>query len=178
MNPATELWTERVLLCAEQVPRGRVVSYGDIAAITGRGPRWVGRVMATHGGDVCWWRVTNAAGDLPAPLLDRAYPHWVEEGILLKENRRGCRINRHRADLDALAGAYEREIARVLADAGLALPPLSAPARRALDGAGVRALEDLTEHRRADLAGLHGVGAFALRALDRALEEQGLAYRV
>ncbi|MGL4176117.1 MAG: MGMT family protein, partial [Dermatophilaceae bacterium] len=40
---------ERVLRAVEQVPRGRVVAYGDIAALVGVGPRLVGRVMSTYG---------------------------------------------------------------------------------------------------------------------------------
>lgn len=176
MTPTTDLWTERVLVCVELVPSGRVVAYGDIGGIVGRGPRWVGRVLAQHGADVPWWRVTNAAGRFPEPLLRRAYDHWRDEGIALTPDGRGCRIGAHRADLAALGEAYERRIGEVLAAAGLALPPLPAPARRALERIGVRALEELTEHRRAEVVALHGMGPRALAALDEALERAGLAY--
>ena len=101
---------ERVLRAVEQVPRGHVVSYGDLAALVGVGPRYVGSIMKAYGGNVTWWRVTNASGDLPKPLLERARPVWAEEGILVKRNGLGCRIADYRADLDALAGAYERAV--------------------------------------------------------------------
>ncbi|WP_460743598.1 MGMT family protein [Mariniluteicoccus endophyticus] len=102
-----ELTVERVLTCVELVPRGRVVAYGDVGGIVGTSARRVGRIMAEWGGGVPWWRVTNAAGEFPPALLERAYAHWAEEGILLKANRRGCQMSRYRADLVALADAYD-----------------------------------------------------------------------
>lgn len=102
---------ERVLRAVEQVPRGRVVSYGDVAALVGIGPRQVGSIMKAYGSNVTWWRVTNSYGDLPAGLLDEARERWAAEGILLKPNGRGCPIREHRADLAALASAYERAAA-------------------------------------------------------------------
>ena len=57
----------RVLDVAEAIPRGRVMSYGDIAEYLGEGgPRQVGRVMALWGGGVAWWRVIHADGSLPS----------------------------------------------------------------------------------------------------------------
>lgn len=73
--------------------------------------------MALHGSGVPWWRVTNAAGEFPPELLERAHPHWVEEGILLARSGRGCRIAQQRADLPALAKAYAAA-ARSLRDGG------------------------------------------------------------
>ena len=113
-----DLVVERVLRAVEQVPRGRVVSYGDLAALVGCGPRYVGSVMKVYGGNVTWWRVTNASGDLPAPLRERARQVWAEEGILVKPNGLGCRIADYRADLDALAAAYERAVADLAEDPG------------------------------------------------------------
>lgn len=109
---------ERVLRAVEQVPRGRVVSYGDLGALVGVGPRFVGRVMSTYGSNVTWWRVTNASGDLPVPLMDEVRERWAAEGILLKPNGRGCRIAEYRADLAALAAAYERATADLPGDTG------------------------------------------------------------
>lgn len=102
---------ERVLRAVEQVPRGRVVSYGDLGALVGVGPRQVGSILKAYGDNVTWWRVTNAAGDLPPPLRERAFERWAEEGILVKPNGLGCRIAEHRADLRTLAAAYERAVA-------------------------------------------------------------------
>lgn len=101
-----ELTIERVLTCVELVPPGRVVSYGDIAAIVQTSARRVGSVMSTHGSAVAWWRVVNASGTLPAALLQDARRHWLGEGIA--GTATGCVIQRHRADLDALAASYAR----------------------------------------------------------------------
>ena len=99
---------EKVLRAVEQVPRGRVVSYGDIGALVGVGPRLVGRIMSIYGSNVTWWRVTSSYGDLPVPLMDEVRERWAAEGILLKPNGRGCRIAEYRADLAALSSDYER----------------------------------------------------------------------
>ncbi len=57
-----------------------------------------------------------------------------------------------------------------------ALPSgLAAPARRALEGAGLESLEDVAGFSRAELAALHGMGRKALRVLDQALVAAGLA---
>lgn len=98
-----DLLVERVLVAVEQVPRGRVVSYGDIAALVGIGPRQVGTVMRQWGGTVAWWRVVSASGDLPAHLRERARREWGAEGITCKPNGSGCRITAHRADLTTWA---------------------------------------------------------------------------
>jgi len=102
---------ERVLRAVEQVPRGRVVSYGDVAALVGIGPRQVGTIMSTFGSNVTWWRVTSSYGDLPVALMDEVRERWAAEGILLKPNGRGCRMGEYRADLVALSSAYERATA-------------------------------------------------------------------
>jgi methylated-DNA-protein-cysteine methyltransferase-like protein len=110
---------ERVLRAVEQVPAGRVVSYGDLAGLVGTGPRHVGAIMRDRGSGVTWWRVTNAAGDLPRHLRERARAPWAEEGIAWKPNGRGCRIAEHRCDLVALADRWEAAVAGMDAvDAG------------------------------------------------------------
>ena len=100
---------ERVLRAVEQVPPGRVVAYGDIAALVGTSPRRVGNIMTSWGGEVSWWRVTNASGRMPEHLLPLARKQWQREGIEAGEKR--CLINKHRADLGKLAAAYEKATA-------------------------------------------------------------------
>lgn len=100
-----------MLRAVEQIPRGRVASYGDIAGLVGIGPRQVGTIMRLYGSNVTWWRVTGASGDFGGTLLDSARPHWADEGILVKKNGLGCRMADYRADLAALATAYERAVA-------------------------------------------------------------------
>lgn len=53
---------------------------------------------------------------------------------------------------------------------------LSAPARRALDGAGYVGLEQLTKVSEAELKKLHGMGPKAINLLRSALEEKGLSF--
>lgn len=100
---------ERVLLAVELIPSGSVVSYGDIAELTGTGPRQVGAVLRDHGHETAWWRVTNAAGELPIQLLADAGAHWDAERIERKRNGRGCVLQR--PDMHQLADAYVRELA-------------------------------------------------------------------
>lgn len=57
------------------------------------------------------------------------------------------------------------------------LPKLAAPARRALAGAGIMSLKDLSDCPEAAIAGLHGMGPKAMRTLRAALDAQGLAFR-
>jgi methylated-DNA-protein-cysteine methyltransferase related protein len=113
-----EVTVERVLRAVEQVPRGRLVAYGDIAALVGVGPRQVGAVMRRWGGNVTWWRVTNADGDLPVHLREESRVLWAEEGILMKRNGRGARMDDYRADLSALAADWERACADLPAPGG------------------------------------------------------------
>lgn len=94
---------ERMLRTVECIPPGRVATYGEIGSLLGLSPRLVGRIMATWGSSTPWWRVTNAAGELPAHLLADADAHWQAEGITKKPTGRGCRIRAHRVDLNRLA---------------------------------------------------------------------------
>ena len=104
-----ELVAEHVLRVVERIPRGRVVSYGDVAGIVGIGPRQVGAVMSRYGAGVTWWRVTNAAGILPEHLLDEARAHWFDEGIPVRPGA-GCRITAARADLAVLERQYRAAV--------------------------------------------------------------------
>lgn len=74
------------MLClVEQVPPGRVTTYGLIAEVVGRGgPRQVGAVMAGYGGPVPWWRVVRADGSLPSSHGDEARQAYLAEGTPLR----------------------------------------------------------------------------------------------
>ncbi|WP_183098003.1 MGMT family protein [Nocardioides pelophilus] len=80
MDPAKEEYVEQVLSWVEQVPPGRVTTYGAIAAVVGGGPRQVGAVMSRHGGPVPWWRVVRADGSLPPSHDGEARARYLEEG--------------------------------------------------------------------------------------------------
>jgi hypothetical protein len=56
-------------------------------------------------------------------------------------------------------------------------PRLSAPARRALSGAGYTRLSQLAQISESDLKKLHGMGPTAIAALRAALDERGLSLR-
>ena len=56
-------FAEDVLDLVAQIPRGRAMSYGDVAAALGAGgPRQVGHTMSQFGSGVPWWRVVRADG--------------------------------------------------------------------------------------------------------------------
>ena len=80
----TEEYVERVLSLVEQVPPGRVTTYGLIAEVVGSGPRLVGNVMASEGGGVPWWRVVRADGTPPLCHDGEAHQHHLEEGTPLR----------------------------------------------------------------------------------------------
>jgi methylated-DNA-protein-cysteine methyltransferase-like protein len=57
-------YRKRVFQLVRRIPRGRVMTYGQIALILGEGytPRTVGFVMHSSGQTVPWHRVINAQG--------------------------------------------------------------------------------------------------------------------
>lgn len=88
--PNAELpdFAEAVLAAVDQIPAGRVVSYGDIAEYLGTGgPRQVGRVLALYGGAVSWWRVIRADGRPVAGLEARALRRLAAEGVPIRNGR-------------------------------------------------------------------------------------------
>lgn len=80
-----EEYVERVLSLVEQIPPGRVCTYGLIAEAIGQGgPRQVGAVMATYGGSVPWWRVVRADGSLPDSHGPEARQGYLAEATPLR----------------------------------------------------------------------------------------------
>ncbi|MCW2754217.1 MAG: hypothetical protein JWQ32_1628 [Marmoricola sp.] len=89
--PDFEDYAEQVLLVVEQIPRGRVTTYGLIAEVLqdalGRGgPRTVAGVMARYGASVTWWRVVRADGSLPEALAVEARQEYLGEGTPLRSS--------------------------------------------------------------------------------------------
>jgi methylated-DNA-protein-cysteine methyltransferase-like protein len=70
---------QRVVAVLRALGEGEVSTYGDIADVASlpRQARFVGQVLASHDGDLPWWRVVNAAGRL-VPGLE------VEQAALLR----------------------------------------------------------------------------------------------
>jgi hypothetical protein len=56
------------------------------------------------------------------------------------------------------------------------LPKLASPAQRALAGAGITRLDQLSRMSEAELSRLHGIGPNAIKTLRLALQEKGLSF--
>ena len=81
------------------IPRGHVMSYGDVAEYVGAGgPRQVGAVMARSEGGLPWWRVLRSDGT-PAPhLAAEALAAYRAEGTPMRPD--GSRVDMRRARWD------------------------------------------------------------------------------
>ena len=92
--PPVDDFASSVLDVVDAIPPGQVMSYGDIAEYLGAGgPRQVGRVLASYGGGVAWWRVIHADGT-PAPGHDSvALRHYLAEGTPLRSSRPPVRVD-------------------------------------------------------------------------------------
>ena len=89
-----------VLEVVEQIPAGRVMSYGDVAEFLGAGgPRQVGWVMSHFGSDVPWWRVLRADGT-PLAGHERRALDGVPEGAHSACGRAVERVDMRRARWD------------------------------------------------------------------------------
>lgn len=62
----TNVFQEQVLEVVRAIPRGRVLTYGQVALLVGtpRGARQVGRILYLSGRKVPWQRVINRFGGL------------------------------------------------------------------------------------------------------------------
>ena len=84
---------ERIWQVVAEIPRGRVATYGQVAALAGlpRGARRVGRVMAQlpAGSTLPWHRVVNAAGRSSIAGAGGARQRWRlrGEGVALKHGK-------------------------------------------------------------------------------------------
>ncbi|WP_199549626.1 MGMT family protein [Streptomyces sp. N35] len=100
--PEIPEYAERVLEVAEQIPPGRVMTYGDVAEWLGEGgPRQVGRAMALYGGPVPWWRVVRSDGVLLPGHERRALERYRVEATPLRTAADGSqRLDMRRARWD------------------------------------------------------------------------------
>ena len=86
-----------VLDAVERIPRGKVMSYGDVAEFVGAGSaRAVGTVMARHGSEVAWHRVLHSDGTCATHKSDRQLDLLRREGVAM----RGDRVDMSRARWD------------------------------------------------------------------------------
>jgi methylated-DNA-protein-cysteine methyltransferase related protein len=93
----------RVLAVVERIPPGRVLSYGDVAALASAPtPRDVGQVLLRHGERVPWWRVLHADGTPPAHLRERQLALLRDEGTPMAPD--GAAVDLARARWEAAPG--------------------------------------------------------------------------
>ena len=86
-------YARAVLDVVDRIPPGKVMTYGDVAELMGRGsPRTVGTVLSDHGREVPWQRVVQASGRPAEPYLREALALLVAEG---------CPVTGERVDLAA-----------------------------------------------------------------------------
>ena len=86
-------FAEHVLEIVRAIPPGRVMTYGDVAAVLGSGgARAVGTVMARGGAEVPWWRVVRAGGLAPRGLEARARSHYLSEKTPMRGSASSYRI--------------------------------------------------------------------------------------
>lgn len=93
----TEQMRERIRQVVHSIPRGRVTSYGRVAALAGlpRAARLVGRVLAQLPKDskLPWHRVINASGRITftegSAAWERQRARLLDEGVIF----RGARID-------------------------------------------------------------------------------------
>ncbi|MFE7063911.1 MGMT family protein [Sutcliffiella sp. NPDC057660] len=76
------LFTERAIMIMKQIPAGKVMSYGQVAALAGspRGARQIVRILHSMSRkyDIPWHRVINAKGEIG----------FKDEGQLFEQKRR------------------------------------------------------------------------------------------
>ena len=81
-------YARAVLDVVDRIPPGRVLTYGDVAELMGRGsPRTVGAVLSDHGREVPWQRVVQASGRPAEPYLREALALLAAEGCPLVGER-------------------------------------------------------------------------------------------
>lgn len=95
-RPAAERFRRAVYRLVEEIPRGRVATYGQLAAILGwpRAARAVGAAMRHCPADFPWQRVVNASGGIS---LRANVGSMMTQRLLLEQE--GVRVRRGRIRL-------------------------------------------------------------------------------
>jgi methylated-DNA-protein-cysteine methyltransferase-like protein len=94
-----ESFADRVYRVVRAVPRGRIVSYGGVAALLGhpRSARGVGTALRSlpDETDVPWWRVVNRNAEISIRgLPGQPDPRMIQRKLLEKEGVRFDRVGR------------------------------------------------------------------------------------
>ena len=87
----------KVLAVIRRIPSGRVLTYGDVAALAEAevSARDVGQVLLRHGEreEVPWWRVLRADGTPPPHLLERQLALLRSEGTPMAPSGAGVDLH-------------------------------------------------------------------------------------
>ena len=78
---------EAVFDVVEQIPPGRVSTYGAIGRLIGIGPRRVARALSSGGGAVPWYRVVRADGSVAEPVRVEQLARLAAEGVPMRGGR-------------------------------------------------------------------------------------------
>lgn len=92
-------FAERVLDVVALIPRGKVMSYGDIAEYLGEGgPRQVARVMSTYGNEVPWHRVVRSNGTCAEQVAMEQLALLRQEPVVFDSTKTRVRMAESRWD--------------------------------------------------------------------------------
>jgi alkylated DNA nucleotide flippase Atl1 len=78
---------EAVFDIVDQIPPGRVSTYGAIGRLIGIGPRRVARALSSGGGAVAWYRVVRADGSVAEPVRVEQLARLAAEGVPMRSGR-------------------------------------------------------------------------------------------
>jgi alkylated DNA nucleotide flippase Atl1 len=78
---------EAVFDVVDQIPVGRVSTYGAIGHLIGIGPRRVARALSSGGGAVPWYRVVRADGTAAEPVRVEQMARLAAEGVPMRGGR-------------------------------------------------------------------------------------------
>ena len=78
---------EAVFDVVEQIPHGRVTTYGAIGHLIGVGPRRVARALSSGGSAVPWYRVVRADGSAAEPVRVEQLARLAAEGVPMRDGR-------------------------------------------------------------------------------------------
>ena len=85
-DPALDV-DEAVFDAVEEIPPGRVSTYGTIGRLVGVGPRRVARALSQGGGAVPWYRVVRADGSMAEPVRVRQLELLTAEGVPVRNGK-------------------------------------------------------------------------------------------
>ena len=77
----TEEVRRAVYRIVRRIPRGSVLSYGDIGEMVGTGPRQVGAAIRACPPGIPWHRVVGAGGKVVTP----GETAWIQRDLLMAE---------------------------------------------------------------------------------------------